>query len=294
MLWLFQRGTTYRTVLGPSQCLPNPVQHSAAPSVGREGKQTDRHCGYSNPGDKDCRDMRKDFSHLPGEHTVTWVLRSCDNRASGLALDDREAKQLGSVAREGGIGKAIGKKTQALSLWRRLPSGVREGYPFSEDVGCCPRKWTSVERGIQCLRELAVREMVYYDPDDTQLPTDPDEVQCTRLLWRKFVRSVPSSYANSLVVMDWKGKEAPAVDEVAVRLWQYKESLASSLISAVEKLSREFQQSEEGMSYSPPVQTSISTIRTKCSCAQERGYRGYTPRGTLWFQLRDHGEDMRM
>jgi len=25
----------------------------------------------------------------------------------------------------------------------------------------------------------------------------------------------------------------------------------------------------------------------------EREYRGYTPRGTLWFYLRDHGEDMR-
>ncbi|GAB0207786.1 hypothetical protein GRJ2_003244300 [Grus japonensis] len=71
--------------------------------------------------------------------------------------------------------------------------------------------------------------MVYYDPDNVQLPTDPDEVQCTRPMWRKFVWSTPSSYANSLAVIDWK----------------------------------------------------------------ERGYRAYTPRGSLWFYLRDHGEDMR-
>jgi len=47
------------------------------------------------------------------------------------------------------------------------------------------------------------------------------------------------------------------------------------------------------MSYSPPVQTSVSAIRGKRFSAQEREYRGYTPQGTLWFYLRDHGEDMR-
>jgi len=71
------------------------------------------------------------------------------------------------------------------------------------------------------------------------------------------------------------------VDEVAIRLRQYEESLASALISAVKKLSREFQQFKESMSYSPPVRASISAIRGKRFSAQERGYRGYTPRGTL-------------
>jgi len=68
------------------------------------------------------------------------------------------------------------------------------------------------------------------------------------------------------------------VDEVAVRLQQYEESFSSSLVSAMEKL---VQRLEKKMSYSPPVQTSISHIRGKCFSAQERGYRGYTPRGTL-------------
>ncbi|GAB0208747.1 hypothetical protein GRJ2_003340400 [Grus japonensis] len=72
-----------------------------------------------------------------------------------------------------------------------------------------------MERGIQYLRELAVREMVYYDPDNARLPMDPDEVQCTRPMWRKFVWNAPSSYANSLAVMDWEDEEAPTVDEVA-------------------------------------------------------------------------------
>ena len=160
-----------------------------------------------------------------------------------------------------------------------------------------------MERGIQYLRELAVLEMIYYDPDNAQLPTDPDEVQCTRLMWRKFVWSAPSSYANSLAVMNWRDEEAPMVDDVARQLRQYEKSLSSSLrtcISAVERLSKkckkqfqEFQQHKEDRSYSPPVQTSISAIKSKCSSAQERGCRRYTPRGTLWFYLWDHREDMR-
>jgi len=181
------------------------------------------------------------------------------------------------AARARGIDKAIGKKAQALSLWRRLLSGVRQRCPFSEDFVCYPGKRSNMERGIQYLRELAVWELVHYDTDNERLPTDPDEVQCTRPMWRKFIRSAPSSYANSLAIIDWKGEEAPTVDAVAVQLWQYEERFYSSLISAVNKLSREFQQFKDSKSYSPPVRTSISVIRGKCFSAEEKGYKGYTP-----------------
>ena len=72
-----------------------------------------------------------------------------------------------------------------------------------------------MKKGIQYLRELAVRDMVYYDPDNAQLPTDPDEVYCTRPMWQKFTGSVPLSYANSLAVTDWKDEEGPTLDELA-------------------------------------------------------------------------------
>jgi len=62
--------------------------------------------------------MRKYFSSHPGEHIITWLLRCWDNRISSLELEGKEAKHLGSLAREGGIDKAFGKKAQALSLWR--------------------------------------------------------------------------------------------------------------------------------------------------------------------------------
>jgi len=131
--------------------------------------------------------MRKGFSRHPGEHTVTWLLQRWDNRASTLELEGREAKQLRSLVREEGIENTIGKKAQALSLWKQLLSGVRESYPFSDDAVCYPGKWTSMERGIQYLRQLVVQELDYYDPDNAQLPTDPDEVQCTHPMWQKIV-----------------------------------------------------------------------------------------------------------
>jgi len=56
------------------------------------------------------RDMQKDFSCHPGEHIATWLLQCWDNRASILELEGKEAKQLESLAGEGGIDEAIGKK----------------------------------------------------------------------------------------------------------------------------------------------------------------------------------------
>ncbi|GAB0210239.1 macrophage immunometabolism regulator [Grus japonensis] len=161
---------------------------------------------------------------------------------------------------------------------------MRERYPFSEDVVCHPGKWTTMERGIQYLRELAMQEMVYYDPDNVQLLTDPDEVQCTRLVWWTFVQSTPPAYVKSLAVLAWKDEEAPTVNEVAGQLQQYEENLSSSLracVSAVErlseksknffeKLSQEFWQLKEDTSNSPLVWTSISAVRMRKSNGEWR------------------------
>ncbi|KAK4810665.1 hypothetical protein QYF61_007465 [Mycteria americana] len=183
------------------------------------------------------RDMRKYFSRRPGEHIVTWLLRCWDSGASSLELEGTEAKQLGSLSREGGIDKAIGKGEPARSLWRRLLSAMKERYPFKEDAVYHPGKWTTMEKGIQYLRELAVLEVIYGDLDDVRSPTDPDEVQCTRPMWWKLVRNAPSSCANSLAILTWKDGDGPTVNEAASNLREYEESISSSLVSAVEKLS---------------------------------------------------------
>ncbi|XP_065518438.1 E3 ubiquitin-protein ligase AMFR isoform X1 [Lathamus discolor] len=235
-------------------------------------------------------ELQKDFRRHPGEHILTWLLRCWDNGASSVKLEGREAKRLGSLSRKEGIDKSIGKGAQVFSLWRRLLSSVKEQYPFKEDV-CHPVRWTTVERGIQYLRELAVLEVIY--DDNEKLSKDPDEVRCTRHMWQKFVQSVPSLYASSLAVMMWKDGEGQTVDELAGRLWRYEACLSSSLILALEKLSCEFQRLREDISYSAPIRPSSLATRSKGPSAQERGYSGYTPRGALWFYLHDHGEDMR-
>ncbi|GAB0207353.1 hypothetical protein GRJ2_003200900 [Grus japonensis] len=112
--------------------------------------------------------------------------------------------------------------------------------------------------------------MVYYGPDNAQLPKDPDEVQCTRSMWQKFVRSAPSSYANSLAVMDWEDEEATMVDDMISRHWQYEEIVSSSVIVAVEDLSQKVQQLENNMSYSQPVWTSISDFGMRKSNGEWR------------------------
>ncbi|KAK4810453.1 LOW QUALITY PROTEIN: hypothetical protein QYF61_004233, partial [Mycteria americana] len=145
-----------------------------------------------------------------------------------------------------------------------------------------PGKRTTMENNIQYLRELAVLEVIYGDLDDEQLSNI--QMKCTRPMWWKFVRSTPASCANSLAILNWKDGEGPTVDEAASQIQEYEESLSSSLVLAVEKLSRKVQRLEED---------SISAIRSQRSSAQGRGYRGYTPQGTLWFYLCDHGEDMR-
>ncbi|KAK4815594.1 hypothetical protein QYF61_004809, partial [Mycteria americana] len=159
---------------------------------------------------------------------------------------------------------------------------MKERYPFKEDVIYRPGKWSTMERGIQCLRELTVLEVIYGDLDNGQLSNDPDEVKCTRPMRWKLLQSAPALYANSMATLIWKDREGLMVDEVASQLREYKESIPSS-----------FSRLRETGPATQRGYTSASAIKSQRSSAQERGYREYTPRGTLWFYLCDHGEDMR-
>jgi len=148
--------------------------HEPEPSQEQEG-EAEPEVATQSLSVSEMQDMWKDLCHHPGTHIVTWLLQHWDNGDSNLELEGREAKELGSLSRQEGTGEVIGKKTQGLSLWRQLLSGMRERYPFSEDVVYYPGKWSTLERSIQYLGESAVRKMVYYDPDNSQSPTDPDE-----------------------------------------------------------------------------------------------------------------------
>lgn len=53
----------------------------------------------------------------------------------------------------------VGKRVQVLRFWRRLPSDVKGMYSFKEDIICHLGKWTTMEKGIQYLRKLAMMEV---------------------------------------------------------------------------------------------------------------------------------------
>ncbi|OPJ73521.1 hypothetical protein AV530_005853 [Patagioenas fasciata monilis] len=141
------------------------------------------------------KELRTDFSCHEGEPIVTWLIQSWDSGANSLELDGNEARKLGSLGRDGGIDKAIAKKKQNQSLWRKILSAVKIRDPLKHDTVGHATEWTTMEKGIIYLRELAVREIIYSDP---QTIIDPDEVPCTRGILRKCVQSTPPSYAHTL------------------------------------------------------------------------------------------------
>jgi len=56
-------------------------------------------------------------------------------------------------------------------------SAVRERYPFKENLVVNPGKWTTMEKDIKYLRELAVVEMMYeINLDNDTNSQDPDNM----------------------------------------------------------------------------------------------------------------------
>lgn len=107
--------------------------------------------------------MQKDFSLHPGEYLVTWLRLCSDSRTYSLQLEVREARQPGSLTREGGIDKAQmknGNGAQMFTLWRQLRSGIKERYPFKEGLACQPGKRTTMEKGFQHMRVLAMLDVI--------------------------------------------------------------------------------------------------------------------------------------
>ncbi|KAJ7412559.1 Gag polyprotein [Willisornis vidua] len=223
------------------------------------------------------RDLGKDYSRHPGERISAWLLRCWDYGADGQLLEGREAQQLGSLARDRGIERGIGKETAVYSLWRRLLSSVRTRYPFKEDLVNSPGKWTTAHEGIQYLRELAVLEVIYGDLKNDNVSKDPEDVPCTMAMWRKVIQSAPASYSNSLAAMYYPEMDTPTVERASFWLQNLEETLCTS---------SSLQASTSAAKGSPRNQSSPALIRGKESLGQ-------MTRGGLWFFLCDHGEDMR-
>ena len=91
---------------------------------------------------------------------------------------------------------------------------MRERYLFKEDQVFNPGQWTTVEKGIQYLRELAVVDMIYgVNLDENTKSQGSDYMVCMQSIRWRVVQNAPSSYACTLAGMNWKDSKRPTVDE---------------------------------------------------------------------------------
>ena len=76
----------------------------------------------------------KDFTCQLGEPLAAWLLQCWDMGARGLALEGREARQLGSLTRDHPISRESRRGATAHSLCRQLLQGAKENHRLTE---CC-------------------------------------------------------------------------------------------------------------------------------------------------------------
>ena len=133
-----------------------------------------------------------------------------------------------------------------------------------------------MEQGIQFLRELAVREIIYFGPD-SQERVNPDRVECKRSMWRRFSQSASAPYAKILAGTFVSTGGRQSVNDMTERLREFEENLSDPLgayVSMVEKLSettfdcfekllREMKALGEHTHDSLFVRTNVSAIRRK-------------------------------
>jgi len=122
---------------------------------------------------------------------------------------------------------------------------VRSSYPCKHDIICHLNKWTTMEKGIKYLTELAVREIIQSDPPTT---VNPDEVPYTRPLLQKVMQCVPLTCVHLLAIMNLiQDDETETVGEVATKWRRLEHSVSSPLqacVSAVEKMTKTTEKKE--------------------------------------------------
>ncbi|XP_074425969.1 uncharacterized protein LOC141736129 isoform X3 [Larus michahellis] len=226
------------------------------------------------------RDIRKDYSRQESEQVITWLLRCWNTGADSLDLDGREVKRLGPLARKSGIDRGLVRPPQSLTLWKRLLLRVRGRYPYRSNIMYRPSKWTTIERGIKNLREIAVWEMTFSDLGNLQTSLDSDALKITRPVWHKWLLSAPAAYVNALALFCWRHDEAPTVGEMGARMQRYAHSLLSAPQASVSVLKKSFGKAS----------ISAGDKRFPTKPVQEKQS---TSRYTLWSTLRNQGENMR-
>ncbi|RMB97670.1 hypothetical protein DUI87_25821 [Hirundo rustica rustica] len=155
------------------------------------------------------RDLRREFTRQTNESILTWLLRIWTLQPMTPFWMEVRPGKLGSLSRDVVIDQGIGRTQQTLSLWRRLLTSVRDRYLCKEDLQVHQGKWSTMEQGTRCLRELAVLEIIF--SEDERFPKSPDDVQCTSQMWLRFARLGPEMYSRYLATRCNGGKMTPVL-----------------------------------------------------------------------------------
>ncbi|KAJ7412315.1 hypothetical protein BTVI_46736 [Pitangus sulphuratus] len=170
------------------------------------------------------RDLRKDYSRLPGEWILTWLVQCWDNGARSHMLEGHKAQQLGSLDGDHEIEQGIAREPYNHSLWFWILNAMRERYPFKEYLMSSPGKWMIAEEGVQYLRELAMFELIYCNPDYYDI-LDPTNLPCTNPMWRKVIKGAPAPCVNCLISVFHPRKDEPDVETMCQWIWSIAENL---------------------------------------------------------------------
>ncbi|TRZ07711.1 hypothetical protein HGM15179_019395 [Zosterops borbonicus] len=182
---------------------------------------------------KGLQGLRKDYTRQSDESIISWLVCLWDAAGEATILDGTEARHLGSLSHVLVIDQGMMRGANPHSLWEQILGSVGQRYLYADDLYMQQTQWKTIEQGIQCLREMAVAEIVFSDDLNAR---NPDLVPCTPMMWGKLLRLGPQEYSSALAIMRWDDKEETVLD-MAKKLRAYVDVMHSPThgrITAVE------------------------------------------------------------
>ncbi|XFG10069.1 hypothetical protein AB1E19_013693 [Capra hircus] len=150
------------------------------------------------------------FRQNPNELMISWILRVYDQGGQALSLNSGELALLGDLTGDAVFNyhcKTLRGDCKTLLAWLLLAWRRRwESFLHFEATELPFRPWTTMEEGIQLVRELGMLDWIYREP---LLPEPaglaPEDLTFTQGLQRRLLTAAPSELRLSLVSLLVKG-----------------------------------------------------------------------------------------
>lgn len=148
------------------------------------------------------------FRQNANELMVSWILRVYDQGGAALALNSRELALLGDLTGDAVFNyhcRGLRGGCQALLTWLLLAWRQRwESFVHCEATELPFRPWTTMEEGIQLVRELGILKWIYGESHSPPIPGQeprrpPEDMPFTQGLQRRLLTAAPSEVWLSLV-----------------------------------------------------------------------------------------------